>query len=146
MEEMTKKEKLIYDSLSDLGRILYKDKQLNEDKPRLQLFLSLAKMFDSDLKNNLKRTSFDLDEIYATSNHRSWLEFKNYPPVHKYIAQYLDEEQLSLARNALDKSSITKVKDAVDIQNQIEGKQAKEQNTNVIVFFMPQKEYVKGGN
>lgn len=145
MVEMTKKEKLIYDSLTDLGRILYHDKQLNEDKPRLQLFLSLAKMFDEDLRGNLKMTSFELDSKYSTGNHRSWLEFKQYAPVHKYIAQYLDEEQLSMARRAIDDSVITKVRDAVNIQNQIEDKQVKEQNTNIIVFFMPQKEYVKGG-
>jgi hypothetical protein len=146
MVEMSKKDKLIYDSLSDLGRILYNDKQLNEDTPRLQLFLSLAKMFDSELRTNLKRTSFELDDAYATGNHLAWLEFKKYPHVHKYISQYLEEEQLSLAQKAIDEKAMSKASVAVGLQNQIQDRQAKEQNTNVIVFFMPQKEYVKGGS
>lgn len=129
--------------LSRLGKILSEDKQLGEDASRLQLFLSLASFFDSDLKNNLKKTSFELDDKYMTYDTHSWLEFKNYPSVRKYITSYLDEEQLAQARKTLSDEGLSKAKDAIDMQAIIEGKQKSDVNTNIIVFFMPQKEYNK---
>ena len=127
---------------SALSEILKKDKQLSEDKPRLQLFLSLAQAYDEDLKDNLKLSAFQLDDKYHTYNPHGWLEFKQYPPVRKYITQFLDEQQLAQARQAVSEG-FSKTKEAIDLQSIIEGKQKSDQNTNVIVFFMPQKNYFK---
>lgn len=141
IEVVTKKKENKEPISSELVRILSNDKQLNEDKPRLQLFLSLAALFDNDLKNNLKRTSFELDDKYSTMDAHSWLEFKNYPSVRTYIQKYLDEEQLSMARKTISESGINRVKDAIDVQAIVEGKQKADQNTNIIVFLMPQVNY-----
>jgi hypothetical protein len=130
--------------VSKLTEILTKDKQLSEDKPRLQLFLAFAQLFDSELQRNLNRTSFELDDAYNTHNPHAWLEFKQYPPVRRYVTDYLDEEQLMQARKAISQDgSITKTKDAIDLQSIVEGKQKADQNTNIIVFYMPQKDYTK---
>lgn len=127
---------------SAIGEILKKDKQLSEDKPRLQLFLSLAQAFDEDLQKNLKLSAFELDDKYFTHDPHAWLEFKQYPPVRKYITAFLDEQQLSQARQAVSEG-FSKTKEAIDLQSIIEGKQQVDQNTNIIVFFMPQKNYIK---
>jgi hypothetical protein len=129
--------------MSKLVEILSKDKQLTEDKARMQLFLALARLFDSDLKRNLNRTSFELDDAYDTHNPHAWLEFKQYSPVRKYITEYLDEEQLMQARKSITQDGISKTKDAMDLQAIVEGKQKADQNTNIIVFYMPQKDYTK---
>lgn len=129
--------------LSQLARILSQDKQLNEDKPRLQLFLSLAQFLDSALKENLNKTSFELDEKYDTNDPHAWLEFKQHPIVRKYITQYLEEDQLTQARRTMMDDGISKTSDAIKVQQQIEGKQENNQNTNVIVFYMPQKNFTK---
>lgn len=128
---------------SELVRILAADKQLNDDLPRLQLFLTLARLFDEDLKINLKRNSFELDEAYFTQDPHAWLEFKQYPPVRNYIQKFLDEEQLSMARKTISDSGLTRTKDAIDIQAIVENKQRADQNTHIIVFLMPQTEYTK---
>lgn len=128
---------------SQLVKILSEDKQLGEDKTRLQLFLSLAKLFDSELKINLTLTSFELDDKYQTHDPHTWLEFKNYIPVRKYISAYLDEDQLTQARKMLAQEGITRTKDAMDVQALMESKNKQDQNTNIIIMFMPQKEYNK---
>lgn len=129
--------------VSELAKRLETDKQLNEDRSRLQLFLSLANNFDDDLQVNLKLTSFELDDKYATGNPKDWLEFKKYPPVNKYISEYIDEEQLMLAKKSISESALSNTKDAIGVQAMVESKQKTEQNTNVIVFLMPQVNYTK---
>jgi hypothetical protein len=129
--------------MSELSKMLSTDKQLNEDPARYQLFLSLANFLDSDLKDNLNKTSFELDEKYSTYNAHAWLQFKQHPIVRKYITQYLDEEQLAQARKTISQEGIAKTRDAINVQEVIEGKQKVDQNTNIIVFYMPQKNYTK---
>lgn len=126
---------------SELVRLLTNDKQLNEDKALLKLFLTLAGFFDSDLQLNLNRTSFELDDAYHTRNPHDWLKFKQYPTVRNYIQKYLDEEQLAAARRAISNGGIDKTKDAISLQSIVEGKQKADQNTHIIVFLMPQVNY-----
>lgn len=128
---------------SELQRILKNDKQLGEDTTRLQLFLTLANFFDSDLRNNLTKTSFDLDDAYNTYNVNAWVDFKQYPPVRNYITKFLDEQQYSQALQTITRDGLTRTKDALDVQAIIEGKRKVDQNTNIIVFLMPQKAYTK---
>lgn len=128
---------------SELAKILAKDKQLGEDKPRLQLFLTLANFFDMNLKDNLTLNSFELDDKYFTSNVNAWAEFKQYPPVRKYITKFLEEQQYSEAMKTIITEGIAKTKDALNVQSIIEGKQKADENMNIIVFLMPQKNYTK---
>lgn len=126
--------------LSALGKILAGDKQLAEDKQRLTLFLSLAKMYDEDLKNNLYKTSFDLDDTYHTADPQSWLNFLNYPPVRRYIEQYIEDKQMAEAKRAISEGFV-KTTDAINVQKTIEDKRKIANNNNIVVFLMPQKKY-----
>ena len=72
-----------------------------------------------------------------------WVEFKQYPPVRKYITKFLDEQQYSQALKTITQSGLTRTKDALDVQSIIDGKRKTDQNTNVIVVLMPQKNYTK---
>lgn len=128
---------------SELHKILKSDKQLAEDPTRLQLFLTLANFYDDDLRNNLVKTSFDLDDKYSTYDVNSWIDFKQYPPVRNYITKFLDEAQYSQALRTITGDGLTRTKDALDVQAIIEGKRKVDQNTNVIVVLMPQKAYTK---
>lgn len=128
---------------SELQRILKNDKQLGEDKTRLQLFLTLANFFDSNLKENLVKNSFELDDDYKTYNAHAWVEFKQYPPVRNYITKFLDEKQYSEALKTITRDGLSRTKDALDVQAIIDGKRKTDQNTNVIVMLMPQKNYTK---
>lgn len=138
--QRSKKPTVVKEQLSSLGKILEKDKQLSEDKQRLTLFLSLAKLYDDDLKNNLYRTSFELDDLYSTADPQAWLSFLKYPPVRRYIEEYIEDKQLAEAKRALS-DGFAKTTDAINVQRNIEDKRKLNSNNNIIVFLMPQKKY-----
>lgn len=130
----------VEEKLTSLGKILTGDKQLAEDRQRLTLFLSLAKLFDEDLKNNLYRTSFELDELYNTADSQAWLSFLNYPPVRRYVESYIEDKQLAEAKRAIAEGFV-KTTDAINVQKNIEEKRKIANNNNIVVFLMPQKKY-----
>jgi hypothetical protein len=127
---------------SELNLNLRKDRNLENDKELQALFLSYANLYDEELLDNLKLTSLELDAKYQTANPSSWLKFLKYPIVKRYIDNYLDEDaekkaQLVLAQDA------GKARDAIQIQKNIQEKNKKNDNSNIVVLFMPQKSYVE---
>lgn len=141
--QRTKKPSTATVKSSALAEILSNDKQLSEDKPRLQLFLTLANMFDEDLKNNIFSSSFDLDDKYSTLNVNAWVEFKRYPVVEGYVRKFVEEFQKTEALKTMRRDGITKISDAINVQEIIEGKQKADKDTQVLVFLLPQKAYTK---
>lgn len=128
---------------SQLVILLSNDKQLGEDKTRLQLFLTLARMYDEDLKNNIFASSFELDDKYSTFNVNAWVEFKRYQIVETYTRKFIDEFQKTEALKTMKREGITKISDAINVQEIIEGKQKANKDTQILVFLLPQKPYTK---
>lgn len=132
---------------SPLSELLTKDKQLQEDKQRLTLFLSLAKMYDEDVENNLTRNSFELDEKYPVGSPKVWLEFINYGAVRNYIEAYIDDLQLAGAtKHLLQTGGLDRVTDALTVKREVEEKRRTKNNNNIVVFCMPQRKYMSVGD
>jgi hypothetical protein len=47
------------------------------------------------------------------------------------------------AQKKITSDGIRNTRDAITLQDSVEEKRKKDQNTNVIIFFMPQKDYTK---
>lgn len=128
---------------SELLRQLSNDKKLQEDPAKLQLYITLANYYEEDLKDNIFKTSFELDDKYMTFNYFGWSEFKEYPLVRNYTERFIREIHYSEAQRALNQGGIARTSDALAVQENIEGKREANKNTNVIVFLMPQRNYKK---
>lgn len=126
---------------SDLEIRLSQDKELAKDKELQALFLSYAVLYDSDLLENLQRTSFELDEKYVTLSPQTWFKFLKYPIVKKYIDGFLEESAEKMAQLTLAERG-GNTKDALTVQKQIEEKRKANDNASYIVMFMPQRKLV----
>lgn len=123
----------------ELRQILIDDKSLKkEDK---DMFLSYATMYEIDLKDNLDLDSIDLNEKYATGNPRSWQRFLQHPSVKKYIDGFLDERAAKVADKRLSDTGM-KTHEALKVKAAIDAKGSGLDNSNIVVMFLPQKEYV----
>lgn len=126
----------------ELVRRLQEDRDLAADDERKAQFLSYASLYDTDLLDNLKRTSVELDNKYATADPASWLEFLRHPIVKKYVDTYLEETAEKKAALVLSEDA-GKPRDALSIQKSIQEKRKGDDNSNIVVLFMPQKKYRK---
>lgn|SRR5690554_4796996 len=134
---------VVADKQSELVRQITNDKKLQEDKEKLQLFVTLAKFYEEDLRENIFKTSFELDDKYNTFNYYGWSQFKQYPLVRNYTDNFIQELHMAEAQKTLKSGGITRTTDALAVQEIIEGKREADKNTNVIVFLMPQRNYKK---
>ena len=134
------------DRLTALQELVTSDKQLQLDEKKFQLFLTLAKLFEEDLEENLTLTSFELDDKYSTYEPMSWVDFKSFEPVRKYIAKFIEEKQYTEAVRTTTASGGQKTSDAIKIQNTIDDARQGEKNQNIIVFLIPQRNYTKVGD
>ena len=126
--------------ISELEQLILNDGSLKEDKDTRLLFKSYAVMFSSDLIENLDLTSIELDEKYRTDNPVSWRKFLNNPSVKKFIDGFLNERAEKSAMKQIGEGS-SKTTDALKIKEMVDSKQDKEDNSNMIVVFLPQKRY-----
>ena len=100
-------------------------------------YITLAKSFVEDFKNNLMLTSIDLNDKYPFGID-VWKEFLNYPAVKKYNEAFVDE---IISRNT-DASLISGegIRDAVAVKKVLSDKGKEAKNENFIVFRLPDKE------
>jgi len=117
--------------------IVKKDGSLKkEDK---LAFLSLAKLYENNFKENLSKTSLELDEDYETDSPALWRKFLAHTSVTNLIEDYQYEVMGKKAMDVLgegmkDSNKALKVKEAIDSKNK------KENNSNIIVMLLPHKE------
>lgn len=142
---MTKKEreeleKQIEKQSGALSEILRRDEQLMEDSERRKLFFGYATLFDSDLEDNLHLTSIELNSKYNTNNPSLWRIFLRHPLVKAYIDGFLSERAEKTADMALGVAEF-KPKEALAVKEQMSLKNKGEDNSNILVVFLPQKDY-----
>ena len=141
--------KIIQSTPLQLNTIIANDVELNE-KENLQLkmkFLAMATLFESDFLKNITKDSIELSELYSEIKPEEWLAFLTYPPIKKFIDGFLNEKAEKQALKALGEGQM-KASDALKVRADIDSKKEKLDNSNIVVWFLPQKDYSfgDGGN
>lgn len=126
--------------INELEQLILEDGSLKEDNKKRLLYKSYAVMFSEDLINNLDLTSIELDEKYRTDNPVSWRKFLNHSSVKKFIDGFLNERAEKAAMKTIGEGS-TKASESLKIMERVDSRQDKEDNSNMIVVFLPQKRY-----
>ena len=126
--------------ISELEQLILEDGSLKEDSDKRLLFKSYAVMFSEDLINNLDLTSIELDEKYQTDNPVSWRKFLNHSSVKKFIDGFLNERAEKMAMKQIGEGS-SKTSESLKIMERVDSRQDKEDNSNMVVVFLPQKRY-----
>jgi hypothetical protein len=126
--------------ISELEQLILEDGSLKEDSAKRMLFKSYAVMFSEDLINNLDLTSIELDEKYQTDNPVSWRKFLNHNSVKKFIDGFLNERAEKMAMKQIGEGS-SKTSESLKIMERVDSRQDKEDNSNMVVVFLPQKRY-----
>lgn len=125
---------------NELEQIVLEDGSLKEDKQKRMLYRSLAVMFSQDLVANLDLTSIELDEKYQTGSPLDWRKFLNHSSVKKFIDSFLNERAEKAAMKTIGIGS-AKASESLKIKEMVDSKKEKEDNSNVVVVFLPQKKY-----
>jgi hypothetical protein len=141
--------KIVQSTPLQLNSIIAQDTELNE-KVNLSLkmkFLAMATLFEEDFLKNITRDSIELSEKYLDIKPEEWLTFLTYPPIKKFIDGFLNEKAEKQAMKALGEGQM-KASDALKIKADIDSKKERLDNSNIVVWFLPQKDYSfgDGGN
>ena len=115
------------------------DEGLKRDKERYEKFKAFSTLFEKDLTNNLERTSIELDRTYFTADAAGWRDYLNYPTVKNFIDGFLNEKAEKSAKLAMGREMDTK--DGVRVQKALDEKKKGGQNANIIVMFLPRRDY-----
>ncbi len=122
-----------------LYEVVANDGSLADDAEKTMLFKSYATLFEQDFLENLYLTSLELDEKYATANPTSWRQFLRHTSIKNHLESYKTEIQENLADKALN--LVEKPRDALKMKEAIDKKKDENTNKNIVVFFLPQKDY-----
>jgi len=123
--------------------IIDNDGSFKDDVEKKSLFRSYAVLYEMNLEANLELTSIELDSEYSTDDPLSWRNFLNHSSVKKFIDGFLSERAEKLAMNRLGQTTL-KTKEALDVMKMIDSKKTGTDNSNILVVFMPQKDYTNG--
>jgi hypothetical protein len=126
---------------TELEKIILEDGSLKEDQEKRMHFKSLAVIYSQDLVANLDLTSIDLDEKYNTNDPVSWRKFLNHSSVKKFVDGFLNERAEKAAMKNISEGTNTKASDSLKIKQMVDNKMDKEDNSKIVVFFLPQKKY-----
>jgi len=123
--------------------ILLKDKTLKTaaNKAKKVKFLAFATFFDADLQINLLLSSLELNDKYFTGDHMGWLSFLKHSSVKNYRKEFLDEISEKNAATALNEPIATH-NTALKVKKMVESTKIKDDNSNIVVWMMPQKDYL----
>jgi len=124
-----------------LSNIVSSDEGLKKDKDKLALFRTLATLYEGDLKANTQLTSLELDDNYHTDNSVGWRQFVNYAPIRKFIEDLLYEKADKIAKIQLTQSGGQDTKDALKVQQMVDDKRKGEDNSHIVVMFLPKRDF-----
>lgn len=118
-----------------LVEVIREDTKLDQD---LKMeYLSLAQSFAENFKENIVKTSIELDEVYPFGMD-IWQKFLNYAPVKRYIETFRNE----LISQSVNVSIMTgtRSKDALAVKRELERENSDNTFENFVVFRLPDKE------
>jgi hypothetical protein len=137
--------KIIQNTPAQLNSIINGDAELNEKENsdvKMQ-FLAMANLFEREFLKNITRDSIELSEKHPEIKPEEWLSFLTYPPIKKFIDGFLNEKAEKQALKALGEGQM-KPSDALKIKADIDSKKERVDNSNIVVWFLPQKTYNYG--
>jgi len=120
---------------SKLITLLWDDEKLKQDKDKQLSYIGMAKFFLEDFKNNINRTSIDMNELNPFISIDEWKDFLNYPVVYKYIKSFRDEKISNIADAGLMEGD----KGAVAIKKAAQEGAIKINNANIVLIRVPEK-------
>ena len=88
----------------------------------------------------MQLTSLELDEKLHTNQPSLWQRFLNHTSVKNFIDNYLYEDMDKRTMTALGSGSFKEANKALKVKEVIDKKKRKDDNTNIIVMLLPQKE------
>jgi len=128
---MPRKEKVPH----GLVEVIRTDKKLDEET-RME-YLSLAQAFSELFRENIVKTSIELDEMYPFGMD-VWQKFLSYAPVKRYIETFRNELISQSANVAM--MTGTRSKDALAVKKELERENSDNTFENFVVFRLPDKE------
>lgn len=137
--------KIIQNTPAQLNSIINNDAELNEKENsdvKMQ-FLAMANLFEREFLKNITRDSIELSEKHPEIKPEEWLSFLTYPPIKKFIDGFLTEKAEKQALKALGEGQM-KPSDALKVKADIDSKKERVDNSNIVVWFLPQKTYNYG--
>lgn len=118
-----------------LVEVIREDTKLDQETK--MEYLTLAQSFAESFKENITKTSIELDESYPFGMDL-WQKFINYAPVKRYIESFRNE----LISQSVNTAMITgqRSKDAIVVKKEMERENASNTFENFVVFRLPDKE------
>lgn len=116
-----------------LIRLIHEDTKLNSEEK--MMYAAMADLFLQDLKDNLNKTSIELNEKYIDMTIDEWREFLTVPVIRKYIQGFKDEQISTMADTGLMKGD----KDAVGIKKVMAAQGPIVNNSNIVLIRLPDK-------
>lgn len=100
-------------------------------------YLTLARHYIEDFKENIKKTSIELDEVtdYGID---TWKEFLNYAPIRKYIDSFVHEQINKNVDQSL--ASGQGARDAIGIKKAMDTMNNATNNEFFVIFRLPDKD------
>lgn len=120
-------------TIHGLVQSIMNDQNLTETQ-RLE-YVSLAEQFSDDFKENMYKTSIELNDLYPFGMD-IWQKFLSHPSVRKYVDAYKNEQ----IRKNIDVALRSGDKDAIQIKKEMERESGKSTFENFVVFRLPEKE------
>lgn len=115
--------------------LIKEDEKLKKDREHRMEFISMGEFFLEDFKNNLYKTSIEMNEDFPQNTIDEWKEFLNYPVVRKYIKEFQDEKLNSVADQGLSSGD----KSAIGIKKAAQDYTGSSNNANIILIRVPEK-------
>lgn len=114
------------------------DKNLAKDKDKKEEFIGLAYVFLENLKENLNKTSLELDEKTPVGVDL-WREWLNYPIIRSYLQQFKDEK----IENIVDSGLMRGDKNLVGIKKILDNNGPQVNNSNIVLIRLPERKDFK---
>ena len=107
------------------------------DAPTKEKYISLAKLYLSDMKKNILKDQFELNESYPNITPDEWNDFMSDRIVSTYITKHKRTLLKSAAEFNLAIPGAKNKRDSLQLIKDIETKEQGEQNKNICIIRIP---------
>lgn len=132
---MKKTSKNVEETENELIKNLKNDEKLREDPDKRMGMISMATMFLENFKDNIYKTSIEMNADIPFYSIDAWKDFLNYPVVRKYIKSFRDEKINMMADQGLAEGD----RGAVSIKKAMQEGGPAINNSNLILIRLPEK-------
>lgn len=130
---MAEKKKNDKDKQKQLVKLIHNDTKLTREEK--MEYSAMADIYLENLKDNLNKTSIELNEVHPEIEIDVWREFLTVPVIRKYLQGFKDEQIATKADEGLMKGD----KDAVGIKKVMAAQGPVVNNSNIVLIRLPEK-------